>query len=154
MALPLSRLTGHRIALDTNVLIYFLANHATYLPLVRPLFKAIESGAIEAVASVITEAEIRTQPTAQHDERTLAALDEFFADYPHLVIWPVTRTIARRAAEVRAVSRLRMPDALIIATSQDAECLALVGNDREWRGKTQPCEFLYLTELLDASGSV
>ncbi len=51
------------------------------------------------------------------------------------------------------VLHLRMPDALIIATVQDAEFLALVGNDRGWFGKTQPCEFLYLTELLDASGS-
>lgn len=74
----------------------------------------------------------------------------FFTDFPHLRFIPVTRSIARRATEIRAVHHLRMPAALIVATAHDADYVALVGNDKTWRGKTQPSEFVYLTDALFA----
>ncbi len=38
---------GSKIALDSAIIIYFIEEHPTYLPLVRPLFQNIDRGHIK-----------------------------------------------------------------------------------------------------------
>lgn len=147
MVLPLERWAGKRVCLDTNVLIYYLADHPIYRVIVRPLFQAIDAGTIAACVSVITEAELRTLPEAQQDAKGLHALDAFFQHFPHLTVEPVTRAMARRAAQIRGGTRLRLPDALIIATALETDCAAIIGNDAAWKGKTEPCEYVMLRDV-------
>jgi hypothetical protein len=40
--------------------------------------------------------------------------------------------VALQAANIRALTRLPLPDALLIATAMLAECEAIITNDREW----------------------
>gem|GEM_PF-4978038 len=47
-------LRGTKVGIDTSPLIYFIEQHVTYLPLVRPFFVALDQGEFQAVTSVIT----------------------------------------------------------------------------------------------------
>lgn len=46
---------------------------------------------------------------------------------------PITQTILRDAARLRATTKLRTPDALHAATAQQAGCVLFVSNDSEFR---------------------
>lgn len=46
--------------------------------------------------------------------------------------------IATQAATIRAVSGLRLPDAIIVASGLSAGCEAIVCNDKEWKLKLEP----------------
>ncbi len=148
MALDLTRWTSRSVLLDTNAIIYFLAKFDRYAAVLQPLFQGAASGQFALVASVVTEAEVRVRPEATGDQAALAAIDEFFQRFPGLTVMPVDRAVARRAVQIRAEPRWRLPDALIVATAQLAACVAIVGNDLAWRGKTEPCEFTALDPLL------
>jgi len=41
------------VGLDTAVFIHFVEEHATFLPLVEPVFAAIETGAVAGVTSAL-----------------------------------------------------------------------------------------------------
>ena len=43
----LSDLGRGRVALDTSIFIYFIEEHPVYLPLVEPLFEALDAGVLE-----------------------------------------------------------------------------------------------------------
>jgi predicted nucleic acid-binding protein len=47
---------------------------------------------------------------------------------------PITQPILRRAAQLRATTKLRTPDALHAATAQDAGCVLFITNDVGFRG--------------------
>jgi len=65
----------------------------------------------------------------------VATVDGFVAEVG-IRIEPVTARIARRAAQLRARHpRLRLPDALVLATGEVIEAATIVTADRAWRGK-------------------
>jgi predicted nucleic acid-binding protein len=49
---------------------------------------------------------------------------------------PITQPILRQAAQLRATTKLRTPDALHAATALDAGCALFVTNDVGFRGVT------------------
>ncbi len=143
----IERWLGQTVALDTNVLIYYFVKHPTYYPVVHPIFQALESDDLQAIVSVVTEAELRTLPESQKDAEGLHALGLFFQQFPNVTVVPVTRPIARIAAQLRGTHRLRLPDALIIGTAIERQCAAVIGNDAGWRDRTDPCPYVHLDAL-------
>ncbi|MCY3818046.1 MAG: PIN domain-containing protein [Gammaproteobacteria bacterium] len=52
----------------------------------------------------------------------------------------LTIAIAHRAARIRSQTRLRLPDATIVATALETSCIALVSHDRDLRALDQSTE--------------
>jgi hypothetical protein len=50
------------LALDTVVFIYFIEEHPRYLPLLDPVFSAIDKGRLPAIASSLTLLEVLVVP--------------------------------------------------------------------------------------------
>lgn len=95
---------GRVIALlDTNIIIDFLSNYKRAIEEVTRYTKLH--------ASIITYAEVLTG-TSNIDEKSKAK--EFFE---YLTIEEITKEIADVAIEIRAKNKVKLPDALIIATS-------------------------------------
>ena len=57
-----SHIPGRRIALDTVVFIYFIEEHANYLPLIAPLFESADARKREIVTSALTLLEVLVVP--------------------------------------------------------------------------------------------
>ena len=49
-----------------------------------------------------------------------------------IIVVDVSRSIVRRAARVRAQTKIALADAIIIATAIETRCDAIVTNDRAW----------------------
>ncbi len=128
--IPLLRdLRNQRVALDTMAFIHAFEEDPTYLPLVRPLFHAIERGEMEAATSTLTVTECLVQPYRKQDMVLAVRYMVLFRNFPHLTVLPVTDQIGERAAFIRAHYHLRTPDAIQLATAIVSESHAFLTND-------------------------
>ena len=125
-----SFLRRHRkLALDTSVFIYQLEANPTYLPLTDPIFAWLERPGSRAVTSTITMTELLVQPYRDSDQRRVHQFYALLSTYPNLD-WIAPRLeIADIAARLRALHRLRTPDALHAATAVYAQVTGLITND-------------------------
>ncbi|MGO9084073.1 MAG: type II toxin-antitoxin system VapC family toxin [Candidatus Sulfotelmatobacter sp.] len=118
-----------RVALDTSVFISQLEANARYLALSDAVFSWIERPECAALTSTITMTELLVQPYRRRD---LDRADEIYAllsTYPQLEWIAPSLEIADVAARLRALHRLRTPDALQAATAMQALATGLVTND-------------------------
>jgi len=67
----IEELYGTVAGLDTAPLIYFIEEHPTYLPLLRPLFEAVDQAKLRVVTSVLTLTEVLVHPL-RHGDGALA----------------------------------------------------------------------------------
>ncbi len=136
-----------RIALDTSVFIYQLEANARYLALTDHIFTWIERPGGKAVTSTITMTELLVQPYRAADQQQA---DEFYvllSTYPNLEWMTPNLEIADRAAKLRALHGLRIPDALHAATAVHAGATGLVTNDPVFE-RVKDFETLLLDKLL------
>ena len=136
-----------RIALDTSIFIYQLEGNPRYLPVTRHVFSWLERPDSQAVTSTITMTELLVQPYRQSDEQQV---DEFYgllSTFPNLVWIAPTLEIADLAARLRALHRMRTPDALQAATALHAGATGLITNDPVF-DRVQGFETLVLDRLL------
>lgn len=137
MALSVSLLDqipqGAVITLDTAPIIYFLQDHPTFAPLFAPIFDAADQGRISIVVSAVTLAEVLTGPLQAKDEVLAARYRETLTHSPGWELWPVDEEIAASAARFRAEHKLRLPDAIQLATAIASRSHAFVTNDKRLR---------------------
>ncbi len=135
-----------RIALDTNVFIYFLEDHPRYRSVCASLFDRIERGHNPAVTSTVTLLELLVQPYRDQKEELAHKIFALTTSYPKLEWVPVTMAAADRAAELRARYRLSTPDAIQLATAIGFNAVRFYGNDRSLR-RVKEIECLILDDL-------
>jgi len=126
----LSELGAGPVALDTAALIYLIEEHATFLPVVEPLFAAIDEGRLSAVTSALTLLEVLVVPLRHGDVALARRYEALLARGRGLTLVDVSRAVLRDAAELRAVTGMRTPDAIQVATALQTGCSSLVTNDR------------------------
>jgi predicted nucleic acid-binding protein len=119
----------HRIAFDTNALIYLLEGHQPHMQLVAEAFSRVERGEAIGVISTMVEMELLVQPLREQRLDVVDRIELMLRNVRTIVVRPVDRGIARSAAALRARSRLGAPDAIIAATAVAEACDAIIGND-------------------------
>lgn len=121
------------VGLDTALFIYWMEDNPRYAPVLEPLFGAIDSGRLQATTSALTLLETLVVPLREGDlvlaERYEAALTQSRG----LQCLDIDRDVLRAAAQLRAATRMRTPDAIQLATCLAAGCSAFVTNDRRLR---------------------
>ncbi|MGQ9555105.1 MAG: type II toxin-antitoxin system VapC family toxin [Anaerolineae bacterium] len=129
----LTALSPHRLAfLDTNVFSYHLCDHPRYAPLSAAILGAVESGALPALATTLTLAELLTLPAKAGDAQALTDYELFLTCFPNLRLVPLDEKVAREAAFVRASTGLRTPDAIQVASARVHKADVILSNDRKW----------------------
>lgn len=118
------------VALDAAVFIYFIEEHPDYLPVLVPIFEAIDGGALPAVTSAVTLLEVLVVPYRAKDRNLVERYETLLRRSRGLTMIELTLPQLRFAAQLRAETGLRTPDALQVAAALSAGCKALVTNDR------------------------
>jgi predicted nucleic acid-binding protein len=130
---PLTLPAAGVVYADAQVCIYSVEQHPIYAPLLRPLWQAVQNGALEVVSSDLTLMETLVGPLKRGDTGLAATYEQFFQQ-PGIRLLPVTQAVLREAARLRATTRLRTPDAIHAATAALAGCALFLTNDAAFRG--------------------
>lgn len=128
-------IAGQRTYLDTNIIIYAVEKPSPLSVGQLALFEAIDDGSITAVTSELTLAECLVYPLTANDTRLASAYEQFLTG-TEIELIPIDRPILIAAAHMRALTRIKMPDAIHIATAQAAEATVFLTADRRLRVPT------------------
>jgi predicted nucleic acid-binding protein len=141
-------LTAHRrIALDTSIFVYQVEANVRYLPFTEQIFRCLERPPSRAVTSTITMTEMLVQPYRTLDKQRVNQFLALLFTIPNLDWIAPSLEIADRAAHIRALHRLRTPDALQAATALHASATCLITNDQIFE-HVEGFETLVLDRLL------
>jgi predicted nucleic acid-binding protein len=118
------------VAVDTAVFIYFIEEEPRYLPLVAPLFQEAAKGKRQLVTSAVTLLEVLVVPYRAGDVQLADHYELLLTRSRGIRIVDVTRAQLKAAAQLRAATGMKTPDALQIAAALSAGCRTLLTNDR------------------------
>jgi predicted nucleic acid-binding protein len=125
----LSDLGSGPVALDSSIFIYLIEEHPLYLPLVEPLFEAIDAGALEAVTSSLTLLEVLVIPFRFANAVLIDRYELLLTKSQGLRLVDLDRDFLRSVAQVRASTRAKTPDAMQLAAAMTAGCPVFLTND-------------------------
>lgn len=141
-SLPIGAIVG----LDSAPLIYFIEAHPRFGPVVKPLFfERLENGGNRAVTSVVTLSEVLVQPIRTSRPDVEERYRELLMGGPNVLLAEITRSIAERAARLRAIYGVRLPDAYQIAAAIEHGATHFLTNDDRLR-KVQEVAVLVLSD--------
>ena len=138
---------GRRLLLDTNAFIYFLGGEEPYSGALVPIFRRVQAGDLILMVSVITEAELLVRPERDSNDVARERIADLLSEEGIYVV-AVDRRIARRAAALRGRDRLKLADAIIVATAIETACEAVLGNDGEWSRRVVNIPFVRLDDMV------
>jgi len=118
------------VALDTQIFIYFIEEDGRFLPLVKPLFEAIDRGDLVGVTSGLSLMEVLVVPYRSGNS---ALADRYEALLTHgrgLRFIEIDRRLLKAAAQLRATFKLKPPDAIQVAAALVSGCNSFLTNDR------------------------
>ena len=116
-----------RVYLDANIVIYFVEAFPDYQARIADLFRAIVAADAVLVSSELTLAEVLVQPLRHRQTAIVQEYETFLTSEIELA--PISREVLRQAAQLRADLRMKMPDAIHVATAALAGCTLFVSND-------------------------
>ena len=120
---------GALVLIDAAPVIYILEEHPKFAPRFRPLFDRQAAGEVLFAVTTLTIAEVMTGPLRAGEE-TLAK--RYRAVMESWQVINLTAEIAESAARFRASLKLKLPDAIQVASAIAVNADALVTHDRDF----------------------
>ena len=118
------------MGIDTAIFIYFIEEHPRYFPAVKTLFQSLENGFLQGVTSGITLLETLIHPLRYQNQQLAQEYELILTQSRNLHLIELTIPLLRSAAQLRADSNMKTPDALQIAAALSMTCPVFVTNDR------------------------
>ena len=129
-ALELTSLPEDALVLvDSAPVIYVLEEHPKFAPRFQPLFDRHSAGEISFAVTTMTIAEVLSGPFRVGEE---ALAKRYRAVMESWQVVNLTAEIAESAARFRATLKLKLPDAIQVASAIAVNADALVTHDRDF----------------------
>jgi predicted nucleic acid-binding protein len=126
---------GASVLVDTNPLIYLFEGRSLAARF-EPLFEDIEAGRLRAVVTPITLAELVTGALRADNEALAERYRQAVTASHGWRIVDLDAEVAMLAARLRLRHRLKLPDALQLASALREGCAAFATHDRDFAGVT------------------
>ncbi len=117
---------------DTSVFIYSIEAHPTYYTVLEPLWTKFYAGTIELISSELTLTETLVIPMRDRDNELINTYEQFLL-FSNVRLIPISQAILRSAAQIRATTNLKTPDAIHGATALAESTTLLITNDNQFR---------------------
>jgi predicted nucleic acid-binding protein len=125
-----SSLGAGPVGIDSAIVIYFIEEHPRFLPMILPLFREADQGKRQLVTSSITLLEVLVVPYRAGDRTLADRYEALLTRSRGIQLVDATRDQLRAAAQLRAATGVRTPDALQLVAALGSGCSAFVTNDR------------------------
>ena len=120
------------VYVDTSVVIYSVEKFPNYSPLLEPLWLSLSSGNIQIFSSELILMETLVVPLRNTDTILIDAYEQLLLS-SEIQLIPISQSILREAANLRATTSLRTPDAIHAATAISINCTLFLTNDKSFR---------------------
>ncbi|MCY4075097.1 MAG: PIN domain-containing protein [Acidobacteria bacterium] len=118
------------VAVDTVVLIHYIEEEPRFLALIDPLFREADEGVRLIVTSALSLLEVLVVPLRVGDRALAARYEALLTRSRGVRLVDVTRSQLRAAADLRAKTGVKTPDALQLVAAVSAGCRTFLTNDR------------------------
>ena len=137
-----------RIMFDTAPIVYFIEEHKTFGEITDEIFRVIKDNAdYHAFSSVITLAEVLTQPLRKSERDIAEKYRQFLLNSVNFIIYSIEPIIAEKSAELRAQYGIKTTDAIQFAVGIENNGTLFVTNDKDLK-KIKEIEVVILEEYL------
>jgi predicted nucleic acid-binding protein len=120
------------IYIDTPVLIYSVEWNPEYYSLLQPLWLKFQTGEIQIISSELILMEALVLSLRNNDTFLLNAYEELLLS-ENMQLVPISQPVLRQAANLRARTNLKTPDAIHAATALSVNCTQFITNDKGFR---------------------
>jgi len=136
------------IGLDTAPFIYFLEAHPVYGALVKPFFDLrLKTARNTVVTSTVTLSEVLIQPLRRRQANLVNRYRALLTQGRNVTLAPIMPAIAERAADLRAVHAIRLPDAFQLAAALEHGASHFITNDARLK-RVNELQVLVLDDFL------
>lgn len=120
-----------KVYADTSILIYTLEVNLDYYNLLQPLWLRFQTGAVEILTSELTLMETLVVPLRNQNTALVNAYEQLLlASDLRLIL--IDQAILREAAQLRATTNLKTPDAIHAATALSNQTTLFLTNDSQF----------------------
>lgn len=119
-----------RVAVDTAIFIYFIEENPRFLPLIVPLFLEADQGKRELITSALTLLEVLVVPYRAGNRLLAERYEALLTRSRGIRLVDLSHDHVRAAAQLRAATRIKTPDALQLVAAIGAGCTTFLTNDR------------------------
>lgn len=143
------KISGKKLLVDTNIIIYLTDAIQPYEPLSRLIFEMIETGAVTAVLSIITVAEVMKGPINKGQHCNARDVKKYLLNFPNIHCQEITIDVLEHIGRNNLVdwSKLRTTDSLIIASGLENGVDLFLSNDAHFKKAIPGDIFLSLDAL-------
>jgi predicted nucleic acid-binding protein len=118
------------VAVDTAAFIHFIEEHPRFVPIIRPLFAQADRGQRLIVTSALTLLEVLVVPYRAGDRTLADRYETLLTRSRGIRLAAITVDHLRAAAQLRAVTGVKTPDALQLVAALVEGCRSFITNDR------------------------
>lgn len=122
-------LRGKVVGFDTMPLIYYIEENPLYLEIVDLFFDAVEDGEFTVVTSIVTLLEVLVHPIRNGNTKLAQKYRDLLFHSEGLKTISLSQEIAEEAARLRAISKIRTPDSIQMATAIKSNASFFLTND-------------------------
>lgn len=131
------------VAVDTAIFIYFIEENPQFLPAILPLFQEADQGKRELVTSALTLLEVLVVPYRAGNRLLAERYEALLTRSRGIRLVDLSHDQLRAAAQLRAATAVKTPDALQLVAAIGAGCTTFLTNDR----RLPPVSGLRVVEL-------
>jgi len=123
-------LGARTVGVDTVVFIYVIEEHPQFLPVILPLLREADEGKRDLVTSALTLLEVLVVPYRAGNRSLAERYEALLTRGRGVRLVDPSHEQLRAAAQLRAATGVKTPDALQLVAAMSAGCTAFLTNDR------------------------
>ncbi|MDJ0621260.1 MAG: PIN domain-containing protein [Calothrix sp. MO_192.B10] len=124
--------TSGTIYIDTSVVIYTIEGNPDYYYLLQPLWSKFYTGEIQIVSSELILMEVLVVPLRNGNNSLVADYEQLLLSSQMQLI-PISQSVLRQSANLRATTSIKTPDAIHAVTALSVSCNQFITNDKGFR---------------------
>jgi predicted nucleic acid-binding protein len=127
--------TGKKVLIDTNIIIYLTDSIHPYATIAQKLFKMIEFGDAQAVISILTIGEVLQGPIRKNEYALASEVRDYLVNFPNSHYQEITFDVLECVGNDERIkwNRLRTMDSLIIASGLVNQADLIISNDKHFK---------------------
>ena len=142
------RLKNQQVYVDTNIIIYLIEGLSEYEKPLGEIRELLETSQLHPITSELSLAECLVQPFKTNATEAVSLYRTFLEDSGCFDLLQIHKEVLVQAAYITAETKMKLPDAIHVATAITTNCNLFLTNDKNIRTPSN-MEIVLLSDYLD-----